>query len=216
MPEEISQATADTVTGELTRAARMFIVTKDSLPIELAFRVIFDGARVVGVQGLPDGETALNAYFQGLGPVLLAPPGWKARMPPAEQVKIVAHEGTHGGQAYADPKMAIWYVQHLEARAMYEAEAYGTGVEITFALTGQIPARIEDLPHAMREGYALTPADIELAQGLLEQRATSVVNGVIATRLGRLAIKRMHQLQPRALHPEALAAIRAGSPGLLS
>lgn len=216
MPEEITQATADVVTGEITRAARMFIITKDSLPLELAFRVVFDGARVLGIEGLPDGAAALDDYFQGIGPVLLAPAGWKVKVKPAGQVKIVAHEGTHGGQAYADPKMPIWYVQHTEARAVYEAEAYGTGVEIDFALTGQIPARVDELPHAMREGYALTADDIALAQGHLEQRATSVANGVIATRLGRLAIRRLYQLQPRALHPDAVARILAGSPGLLS
>ena len=214
--EEITQETADAVIEDLLSEAKMFVVTKDSLPIELAFRVIFDGARIVGVRGLPSGAQAYGGYFQGLGPVLLAPKGWKALLRPKGQVQLVAHEGDHGGQAYADPKFAIWYVQHTETRALYEAEAYGTGVEIEWACTGQIPARVEDLPHAMREGYALTSGDLELAQGLLEQRATSTVNGVIATRLGRLAIRRLYQLQPRALHPDAVARILAGSPGLLS
>ncbi len=215
--EALTQANADIITSEMTRSALMIVVTKDSIPLELAFRVVFDGAAAVGVKGLPTGEQAYGRFFQGLGPVLLAPKAWKVTCTPAFQVIIIAHECTHGGQFYTDPiHMPAWYVGKTEARGLYEAEAYGTGIEIEFAFTNTLPAKLEDLPHAVREGYALTPDDITFVQGLMEQRATSVFNGVIVTVMGRRAIKRIWELQPKALHPEAVAKIKLRSPGLLS
>lgn len=216
MPEEITQKVADDLIAALLRRARMFVVEKDSELFDLAARVVFDGARFVGIDGLPTSRQFIDDYFQGIGPVLLAPPGWKAKVPPARQVGLVVHEGTHAGQLYADVKMAVWYLAHREARAGYEAEAYGAGYEWEYALTGQIPARVEDLPHALREGYALTPGDVELAKGLLEQRAASLANGVIATAMGRAAISLLWRRAPACLHPDAVARILAGSPGLLS
>lgn len=214
--EEVTQSTADTITRELLTKSMMFEVSKDNVPTELAARVVFDGARFVGVEGLPTAEQFLNDYFQGIGPLFLVPKGWRSRMAPRAQVRIVAHEGTHGGQFFGDPKMVIWYPQHTEARGVYEVEAFGSGDELDFALDGTVPERLDELDHPVREGYALTPADRELVGGLREQRITSIVNGVIATRTGRLAIRRLYQLQPGALHPDAVAKILAGSPGLLS
>lgn len=215
--EELTQANADTITTELTRSALMLVMTKDSLPVELAFRVVFDGAAVVGVKGLPTGEQAYGNYFQGIGPLLLAPKNWKQTNSPNFQVKIVAHECTHGGQFYSDPlHMPSWYVQHTEARAVYESEAFGTGFELHFAFTGELPEKLEDLAHAEREGYALKSGDLELVTGMSEQRVTSVSKGVIVTVMGRKAIRRIWQLQPNALHPDAVAKIMVGSPGLLS
>lgn len=214
--EEITQATADAITDELLSTSKMFVVTKDSVPTELAFRVVFDGARLVGVEGLPSGAQAHDEYFQGIGPVLLVPKGWKQKLSPRAQVRIIAHECTHGGQMYADPKMLVWYVQHTEARGAYEEEAFGSGFELDYLCDAVVPARLEDLDHAERQGYALTPADLELVRGLGEQRVTSIAHGVIATRTGRLVARRLFQLQPGALHPDAVARILVGSPGLLS
>lgn len=215
--EPLTQANADIITSELARSALMIVVTKDALPIELLYRAVFDGAAVVGVKGLPTGEQAYGNYFQGIGALLLVPKGWKQTNTPAFQVEIIAHEGTHGGQFYADPlHMPAWYVGHTEARGLYESEAYGTGFELRFALTNTIPASINELAHAERQGYALTPKDLELVTGLSEQRVTSVANGVIATVMGRKAIRRIWELQPSALHPDAVAKIKAGSPGLLT
>lgn len=216
MPEEITQQVADTIVNELLESSRMFEVSKDSLPIDLAARVIFDGARFVGVAGLPTARQFMEDYFQGIGPVFLTPKGWRSRLTPRAQIRIVAHECTHGGQLYADPKMLVWYVQHTEARGVYEEEAFGSGFEVDYLVEAAIPSRLEDLDHAERQGYALTAGDLELVRGLGEQRVTSIANGVIATRTGRFVARRLHQLQPGAIHPEALAAIRAGSPGLLS
>lgn len=217
MPEQLTQENADIITSELTRGALMFLVTKDSLPLDLAFRVVFDGAAVVGVKGLPTAEEAYGDYFQGLGPVLLVPKNWKVRVGPNGQVKVIAHECTHGGQFYSDPlHMPTWYVGHTEARAVYEEEAYGTGAELDFAFTGELPADVIELDHPVRYGYALTEADKTLVRGMAEQRLTSLQHGVISTVMARKAIKRIYELQPGALHPDAVAKIKVGSPGLLS
>lgn len=216
MQEEITQQVADTIVNELLESSRMFEVSKDSLPLDLAARVIFDGAKFVGIEGLPSSRQFMEDYFQGIGPVFLVPKGWRSRMPPRRQVRIVGHECTHGGQAYADARMPFWYVGHTEARAVYEEEAFGSGDEIDFAIDGVIPESFGELDHPVREGYALTAGDRTLVAGLREQRLTSISHGVLATRAGRFVVRRLHQLQPGALSPAAVAKVRAGSPGLLS
>lgn len=215
MTAEIPDAIANKIIDEIIEQARMIEVSKDWKPVELASAVIFDGAKLVGVRGLPTAKEWRENYFSAVGPLLFVPRDWRTSMGGKARLRIVIHEATHTSQFWADARFVPWYVGHTEARAAYEGEAYGTGDEFDFATDGQIAASVDALVHPVREGYAMNDGDKRLVGGMREQHVTSVVNGVITSHWGRYAIQRLWQLAPACLDPRAVATIQAGSPGLL-
>lgn len=216
MSSEIPSAIADQIIDEIIAEARMIEVSKDWKPVEIVSTLIFDGAKIVGVRGLPAAKEWRENYFSAVGPLLFVPTNWRTSMSGKAKLRIVIHEATHTNQFWADARFVSWYVGHTEARAAYEAEAFGTGDEFDFATDGQIAASINALVHPAREGYAMNDGDKRLVGGMREQHVTSVVNGVITSHWGRYAIQRLWQLAPACLDPRAVETIRAGSPGLLS
>lgn len=216
MSSEIPSAIADKIIDEIIAEARMIEVSKDWKPIELVSAVIFDGAKLVGVRGLPTAKEWREGYFSAVGPLLFVPANWRANMGGKARLRIVIHEATHTTQFWADARFVPWYVGHTEARAAYEGESFGTGDEFDFAVDGTIAPSLESLDHPVREGYAMNTNDHALVRGMREQHLTSVAAGVLTSRWGRFAIQRLHTLAPQCLDAVAVAAIRAGSPGLLS
>lgn len=216
MSSEIPDAIADAIIDEIMAEARMIEVSKDWKPVELASALIFDGAKLVGVKGLPTAKEWREGYFSAVGPVLFVPANWRKTVPAKQRLRVVIHEATHTSQFWADARFVPWYVGHTEARAAYEGGAFGTGDEFDFAVDGAIVQSLEALDHPVREGYAMTADDRLLVRGMREQHVTSVVNGAITSRWGRFAIERLYRLAPQCLDAGALATIRAGSPGWLS
>lgn len=215
MSSEIPDAIADRIIDEIIAEARMIEVSKEWKPVELASAVIFDGAKLVGVKGLPTAKEWRENYFSAVGPLLFVPASWRSSVPAKQRLRVVIHEATHTSQFWADARFVAWYVGHTEARAAYEGEAFGSGDEFDFAVDGAIAPSLEALEHPVREGYAMNAGDRSLVRGMREQHVTSVVHGVITSHWGRTAIKRLHQLAPQCLNETAVARIRAGSPGLL-
>jgi hypothetical protein len=111
--------------------------------------------------------------------------------------------------------MPVWYLQHREKRASYEAGAIAQALAVYWALTGELPASVEELPSALAYGYDLGPDDIALARAELEQEVTAISHGVIPEGPARTTIAAIHAAQPDALDPRAVALIRQHSPGVL-
>lgn len=213
---EITDRIADAIIDEIIAEARMIEVSKDWKPVEIVSTLIFDGAKIVGVRGLPAAKEWRENYFSAVGPLLFVPANWRKTVPAKQRLRVVIHEATHTSQFWADARFVSWYVGHTEARAAYEGEAFGTGDEFDFAVDGTIAPSLESLDHPVREGYAMTTDDRSLVRGMREQHLTSVAAGVLTSRWGRFAIQRLHTLAPQCLDPHAVEKIRAGSPGLLS
>lgn len=189
------------------------IGSKASLPWALA-ALAFDAARALGVK-VPSGEQLVRDYGTTIGPSIWPP---ERELDPVSLLVLMVHELTHVKQWWRDPaRMMVWYVQHREMRAgRYEGEAYGQGYAMLWALTGQLPARVEDLPSALVYGYALEADDVALAQSELEQLATSIHHGVIPLGPARKAIAWLYREDPAFLHPDSLAKIQANCPEVLT
>ena len=222
MSAEITAQTADAVEREILAAHHLVLAYKGG-PLWDAVGAALDVLRALGV-GVPSGKDFNERYATTILGVIAMP---RMSLTPTELVLLLVHEATHGVQWQRDPaRMPIWadsaassicarYLQHREKRASYEAGAIAQAMAVHWALTGSLPARVEDLPSALVYGYDLTPADRQLAQDELEQEATAIARGVIPMGPARTALGVISRAQPDALDAGAAALIRAHSPGVL-
>ena len=211
MSAEITAQTADAVEREILAAHHLVLAYKGG-PLWDSVGAALDVLRALGV-GVPRGKDFNERYATTILGVIAMP---RMSLTPTELVLLLVHEATHGVQWQRDPaRMPIWYLQHREKRASYEAGAIAQAMAVHWALTGSLPARVEDLPSALVYGYDLTPADRQLAQDELEQEATAIARGVIPMGPARTALGVISRAQPDALDAGAAALIRAHSPGVL-
>jgi hypothetical protein len=211
MRSEITEATARAVEQRLT-ATHGFVVATKGGPLWGAIAATFDVLRALGV-GVPSGRDFIERFATTILAMVGLPP---VRLEPLSLVLLLTHEAVHVVQWYRDPaRFPVWYLQHREKRASYEAGAIAQALAVQWALTGQIPERVEDLPSALAYGYDLGPDDLALARAELEQEVTAIAAGVIPEGPARTTIAAIHAAQPDALDPRAVALIRANSPGVL-
>ena len=212
MSTELSAQTADAVEREILAAHHLVLAYKGG-PLWDTVGAALDMLRAFGV-GVPSGKEFNERYATTILGLVAMP---RVLLAPLQLVLLLVHEATHGVQWQKDPvRMPIWYLQHREKRASYEAGAIAQAMAVHWALTCQLPARVEDLPSALVYGYDLTPADRQLAQDELEQEATAIARGVIPVGPARTALGVISRVQPDALDSGAAALIRAHSPGVLS
>lgn len=212
MPSELSIATAAAVERQLMMAHAFVIATKGGA-MWSAVAATFDVLRALGLR-VPSGRDFIERFATTILALVALPP---MQLSPLQLVLLLTHEATHVVQWYADPaRMPIWYLQHREKRASYEAGAIAQALAVHWALTGELPARVEDLPSALAYGYDLGPDDLSLAQAELEQEATAIASGILPTGPARTTIATIYREQPDALDAGALELIRQHSPGVLS
>jgi hypothetical protein len=213
MRSEISESTARAVESTLM-ARHGFVVATKGGPFWSAVAATFDMLRALGI-GVPAGRDFVERFATTILALVAMPAG--LALTPLQRVLLLAHEATHVVQWYGDPaKMPVWYLQHREKRAAYEAGAIAQALAVQWALTGELPASASDLPSALAYGYDLTPEDLALARGLLEQEATAIASGLLPLGPACTAIAAIHALQPDALDPRAVALIRTNSPGVFA
>jgi len=212
----IDRGIADSVILDLCSRNRAVLLSKNGNPITDALAIGFDALRLFGMQGLPSGAEFKTRFTTTLGPVIYTATDYEA-MSPEDKVILVAHECMHVAQWWADPlRMPIWYLQHSEMRAgRYEVEAYASGYEIRWALTGTMPSSVNELAAGVVHGYALTDADKALVQGQVEQYLTGTQHGVLQTATARSVIAVLARIAPDALHAPSVAKIKAVSPELI-
>lgn len=213
MRSELSETTARIVEARLV-AAHGFAIARKEGALWSAVAATFDVLRALGV-GVPSGRDFVERFATTILALVALPAG--VVLPPLSLVLLLTHEATHVVQWYRDPaRFVVWYLQHPEKRASYEAGAIAQALAVQWALTGAIPERVEDLPSALAYGYALGPDDLGLARAELEQEVTAIAAGVIPEGPARTAIAAIHAAQPDALDPRAVELIRKNSPGVLS
>lgn len=170
---------------------------------------VLNVARAFGAM-LPSGEEFNTRFATTLGTVVCLP---DAELLSDEYVPLLTHEATHAKQFVIDPaRFVVQYLRFPEARAKHEAEAYAQQAAIVWLLTGQLPARVEDMASALVYGYALSPDDCALAWGLLEQYATSIANGVLPEGPCWVVASVLARECPDELNQQALALVRANCP----
>jgi len=218
----LTRTTANAVTRELCRRYAM-LVTYKAGPLWGAVGMVFDAARLAGAR-VPSGREFVEQYAQALplipgagspASVLLALP--EAPMEPDAEAELFVHEATHGVQYRADARWPVLYVQHPEYRALSaEAPAYAAGLALRWVLTGRVPtqADIDGVVHVLHEGYGAGDHAV-VAGDLLAARITELAHGVIRSEAARVAIAIIYREQPDALHPDALALLRAHCPEAL-
>lgn len=212
MVSEVTESTARAVEARLV-AAHGFAIARKEGALWSAVAATFDVLRALGL-GVPSGRDFIERFATTILALVALPP---LQLTPLQLVLLLTHEATHVVQWYRDPaRMPVWYLQHREKRASYEAGAIAQALAVQWALTFSLPASVEELPSALAYGYDLGPDDIALAGALLEQDATAIAAGVIPEGPARTAIAAIHAAQPDALEPRAVALIRKHSPGVIA
>ena len=104
------------------------------------------------------------------------------------QIRVCVHEHTHVVQGEREGWVTFdaRYLTSSSWRAGYEAEAYGSDLEMEFWRTEDIldiDRRVESL-----KNYGCSAEDIDQAKATLELRAGLVAQGVVETRAAAVAI----------------------------
>lgn len=212
MSAPLTQATAMAVREALGAQYAMSWGTKGGIAWAAA-SLGFDIARVFGAK-IPTGARFVGEYITTLGLSIFYPAG--KTYSPQQFVEIDTHETRHGQQFVAEPGvMPFEYIRNSRRRAEYESAAFGDGLAVRWAITGEIPPTINDLPHGALLEYGCTPADLQMVQDHLEAIVTSLSYGVIPEGPARTTVATIARVQPDALDPRAVELIRANSPGVL-
>jgi hypothetical protein len=142
-------------------------------------------------------ETFLKNFVTTIGKTIYIPftvgveQGDEGRIWPLwNQVRVCVHEHVHvvqgdrEGWATFDAR----YLSSSSYRAGYEAEAYGSEVEMEFWRTGQIMDYVSRL-QTLKTGYGCSDDDVAQAVAMVEIRAGVVAQGVVESRPAQVAIE---------------------------
>lgn len=207
----ISRLVAEKIVATLCGRYGLVIAYKTG-PVWAAVGSVFDVARAFGAM-IPSGAEFNTRFATTLGTLVALP---DTHLSDEDRVLLLVHEATHARQFVLDPvRFVVQYLQHREKRATWEAEAFAQGAALVWLLTGRLPERVEDMASALVYSYALTPDDVALAHGLLEQYATSIVNGVLPQGPVWVAASILAREEPGVLNADALALVRASCPQAL-
>jgi hypothetical protein len=158
-------------------------------------------AKVLEGLGIVDGEKFLAEYATTIGHRIYVPfvPGVFTRTWTAwGQLTTGVHEHVHVTQFddHGALPFTVRYLTSLSGRAMLEVEALRTNLELHYWRFGTLPNLDHMAANALR-GYGLRPADIEVAQRVLELSAESISRGAITSRVTKTAIQWLERNAPR-------------------
>ena len=158
---------------------------KDELPMRVA-AAAFD---VLGLftSGLPDGEAFLSRYSTTIGAEIFVP---RALLEAggAALMEVLTHEAEHVAQFRGEGvAMCWWYATWAEARARYEANAYGAGATVRVYLEGTAP-EVDALLPDLTAAYHVRPEDQVLARDMMRSLRASILAGSHTTEAGREAV----------------------------
>jgi hypothetical protein len=148
-------------------------------------------ARVLRLLGILDADAFLHHFATTIGRRIYLPfdpgtptDGWSLW----GQIMVLAHECQHVAQYDAlGPLRFTWqYLGSTAGRTKLEAEAYRCQLELQHWRTGQIPSP-HDLAASLRS-YAVTDADVRVAETMLAMSAESVKAGAVINPTSRVAI----------------------------
>ena len=183
---ELTPAIVRGLWEHLSRELRSVVVSK---PDAVEMRGV---STFLGAIGVVDAQQFLNSYATTLNHRIYVP--FTVGVPEREwslwaQLVTAAHEHQHVVQAdeHGVALFALRYLSSRSGRALLEADAYRTQLELHFWRFGELPSLSGFAAHGL-DGYALRPEDIAVAQRVLELSAQSIRRGAVITRAGRLAI----------------------------
>lgn len=185
----MSELTPATVIGLWGYMSRRFGTTTVSKPRAAEMRLL---AGVLGRLGVLDAQTFLARYATTIGRRIYVPfevgvpeRGW----PLWSQLRICVHEHQHVVQLdeHGAVPFALRYLGSRSGRALLEADAYRTSLELHYWRFRELP-RLDGMAHAVLSGYALRGEDVEVAQRVLELSGDAIQRGAVITRAGRAAI----------------------------
>lgn len=186
-----------------------FAVVYKGGPLWNIVAMALDALRLAFGLNIVPGAEFISAFATTVLAMVALP---SVEMTPLERVLLMVHEATHVKQWYGDiVKFPVWYLQHGEKRASYEAGAILQAYAVYWALTGRIPTSPKELPSAIVNGYALTDADVKLAESLLEQEVTALLDGILPSGPCRIALQVIYEDSPHEFAPGSLAKIRENS-----
>lgn len=150
---------------------RTLIVSKDDGPEWEAVGTLLDKA------GVLDRETFMTRFATTIGETIALPD--ISEWSPWDSILLAVHEHTH----------VIWYragkLQYLAnylrsgTRALEEARAYGTELEMIYAKTGKVTRKHVQSILGRLESYALEEADLKAADRYLTSIARGLRNGTV-------------------------------------
>ena len=145
---------------------------------------------------VPTSTEFLNNFATTIGAEIFVP----ARMlrdNPKSLIALLAHECEHVVQFKTQGfAMPWWYLNSSEERAAYEANAYGSGEDVQYALGWQMPARIEDIAPSLVTSYHLKADDVSLATDMLRSHMASISAGAHITKAAAGTLELVHQYAP--------------------
>ncbi len=186
----MTQPTPAMVVGLWDHLRRTFGTTVVSKPGASEMRALAD---LLGRLGIVDARAFLSEYATTLGRRIYIPfavgraeRGWSLW----QQIIAAVHEHQHVVQLdeHGSLAFAVRYIGSRSGRALLEAEAYRTSLELHYWRFNALP-RLEGMAQAVLGGYGLRKDDIEVAQRVLELSALAIGRGAIVSRAGKVAIE---------------------------
>ncbi len=183
---EVTPAIVRGLWAQLGRELRSTVVNKPSATEMQAI------ASVLGAMGIVDAYQFLSNYATTLDhriyiPFTIGEPlrGWTLWA----QLTTAVHEHQHVAQVdeFGSFVFALRYLTSKSGRALLEADAFRTELELHFWRFGELPD-LAGFAAARLTGYGLGASEITIAQRMLELSGESIRRGAVLTRVGRIAI----------------------------
>ena len=183
---EVTPAIVRGLWAQLSKELRSTVVNKPSATEMQAI------ASVLGAMGIVDAYQFLSNYATTLDhriyvPFTVGEPlrGWTLWA----QLTTAVHEHQHVAQVdeYGSFVFALRYLTSKSGRALLEADAFRTELELHFWRFGVLPD-LTGFAAARLTGYGLSADEILIAQRMLELSGESIRRGAVLTRAGRIAL----------------------------
>lgn len=193
----MTEPTSAIVVGLWDHLRRTFGTTTVSKPNAAEMRSL---AQFLAAIGVVDASEFLTSYATTLGRRIYIPFEvgtaqrgwglWTQILTGVLEHQHVVQLDEHGVIAFA-----LRYLGSRSGRALLEADAYRTSLELHYWRFGELPP-LDGMASAVLGGYALREDDVAVAQRVLELSARAVARGAIVTRAGRVAIDWLERHAP--------------------
>lgn len=164
-------------------------------------------AELLNALGIQDKETFMKTFTTTLYETIYIPFELGVEEPGGHytlwsQIRVCVHEHQHIVQGNRDgwPVFASRYLASSSYRAGYEAEAFGSDMEMEYWKTKQII----DIPSraAILKSYGCSTTDIDMTVSMLKIRATMVSHGTVLNPTSLAAIKWLDEHVPGLRSPD--------------
>lgn len=189
--------TPEIVRGLWAHLSRTLGTTVVSKPNAIEMRII---ASALATLGILDADTFLREYATTLGRRIYLPFTvgvansewglWSQMLTAVHEHQHVVQLDDHGPVAFA-----ARYLGSRSRRALIEAEAYRTSLELHYWRFGTVPP-IDGMAKRVLHGYGLRDADIQVVQRVLELSAGAIGRGAVVSRASKIAIDWLNQHAP--------------------